>query len=181
MGDDQLVRLGCSPAVHPLKKLKTYKCEFSKTLQYDVTEFTHNQYGSSMLKVFLLSGFIFLSLNAQAQMAIDFEWRLEHRCSKTSPVLIVTGVPTGAARLAANMIDNDMISYVHGGGSVDMPDQPNFEISSGALKNYKGPCPPNFSNFGHEYSWTVQAIDASGKVLGAATTTKNFSAKTVLK
>lgn len=137
--------------------------------------------GFSMIKVSLVSGFLFLAFNAQAQMAVNLEWRLEHRCSRTSPPLVVTGLPTGTAKLAANMIDNDMTSFKHGGGSVDVTDQTNFEIPSGALKGYVGPCPPNFSSFGHEYSWTVQAIDASGKVLGSATTTKNFSTKTVQK
>ena len=79
------------------------------------------------------------------------------------------------------MVDNDFATFDHGGGSVEASSLVNSGIPSGALKSHVGPCPPNFSNFGHEYSWTIRALDASGKVLGTATTTKNFSAKTVLK
>ena len=114
-------------------------------------------------------------------MAVDFEWRLEHRCSNISPVLIVSDLPAGTTKLAVKMVDNDMTSFMHGGGIVEGPNLPNLEIQSGALKNYKGPCPPNFSNFGHDYSWTVQALDTTDKVLATATKTKTFSSAKVLK
>ena len=134
-----------------------------------------------MFRVFLLSAILFLGCNAHAQMAVDFEWKLEHRCSTVSPAFSISEVPAGTNSLVAKMVDNDFTSFDHGGGSVDASSLVNSGIPSGALKSYRGPCPPNFSSFGHDYTWTFQAMDAAGKVLGAATTTKTFSAKTVLK
>lgn len=114
-------------------------------------------------------------------MAVDFEWLREHQCSAKSPAIVVVGIPAGATRLAANMVDNDMPSYLHGGGSVEIASANEVKIEPGALKDYKGPCPPNFSNFGHDYSWTVKALDSSGKILATAIQTKTFSSAKVPK
>lgn len=134
-----------------------------------------------MTKIYLLFAGFLLSCNVQAQMAVDFDWKLEHRCSTVSPTLLVSGAPSGTAKFVAKMIDNDMPSYPHGGGSVEATNLPNMEIPPGSLKDYKGPCPPNFNSFGHDYSWSVQALDAAGQVLGSATNTKTFSSAKVPK
>ena len=134
-----------------------------------------------MLRLTLISGVLLFACHAHAQMAVDFEWRLEHRCSTASPALKISGAPPGTTKFLANMVDNDFTSFVHGGGTVDAPNSPDFEIPPGALKSYKGPCPPNFSNFGHDYVWTVQAVDSMGKLLASATKTKTFSSAKVPK
>lgn len=79
------------------------------------------------------------------------------------------------------MVDNDMPSYAHGGGVVDIASVTEFGIEPGALKDYKGPCPPNFRSFGHDYSWTLKALDSSGTVLATAVQTKTFSSAKVVK
>lgn len=79
------------------------------------------------------------------------------------------------------MVDNDFTSFDHGGGSVDASSLVNSGIPSGALKRYRGPCPPNFSSFGHDYTWTFQAMDAAGNVLATATKTKTFLSAKVSK
>jgi phosphatidylethanolamine-binding protein (PEBP) family uncharacterized protein len=114
-------------------------------------------------------------------MAVDVEWLREHECSAKSPAMAVTGIPSGATRLIANMVDNDMPSYAHGGGAVDTGNVINFNIEPGSMKDYKGPCPPNFGSFGHDYNWTVKAVDSSGRVLATAVQTKTFSASKVPK
>ena len=129
----------------------------------------------------LISIVFLFACNAQAQMAVDFEWRLEHRCSTVSPALTISGAPSGTTKFLANMVDNDFTTFVHGGGAVEASNPTDFEIPSGALKSYKGPCPPNFFNFGHDYIWTVQAVDSAGKVLAIATKTKTFSSAKVPK
>ena len=134
-----------------------------------------------MFRVFLLSTIFFLGCNAHAQMAVDFEWKLEHRCSTVSPAFSISELPAGTNSLVAKMVDNDFTTFDHGGGSVEAASLFNSGIPAGALKRYRGPCPPNFSSFGHDYTWTFQAMDAAGKVLATATKTKTFSSAKVSK
>ena len=47
------------------------------------------------------------------------------------------------------------------------------------MKVYKGPCPPNFNSFGHDYEFTVTASDGSNNVLAKAGKKKTFSSKEV--
>lgn len=124
---------------------------------------------------------IFSAAASQAQMSVDFEWLREHQCSTKSPAFAVAAIPVGVTKLALNMVDNDMSSYIHGGGFIEIEGVQELKIESGALKDYKGPCPPNFSSFGHDYSWTVKALDSSGKVLATADQTKTFSSAKVPK
>jgi phosphatidylethanolamine-binding protein (PEBP) family uncharacterized protein len=124
---------------------------------------------------------LLFSAAAQAQMTIDYEWLREHKCSSKSPALNIAGIPAGATKLTATLIDNDVPSYPHGGGSVAITNADTFTIETGALSNYKGPCPPNFSSFGHDYSWTIRAFDTSGKELASSVNTKTFSSSKVPK
>lgn len=133
------------------------------------------------MRLCLLISSLSFSAAANAQMIVDFEWRKEHQCSSTSPAFAITAIPGGATKLALNMVDNDMPSYLHGGGSVEIANRQEFKIEPGELKSYKGPCPPNFSSFGHDYSWTVKALDSSGNVLATAVQTKTFSSAKVPK
>ena len=129
----------------------------------------------------LISFPLFFVAAANAQMSIDFEWRREHQCSSKSPAFVVTAIPASATKLAVNMVDNDMPNYPHGGGFVEIANMQEFKIEPGDLKSYNGPCPPNFSSFGHDYSWTVKALDSSGNVLATAVQTKTFSSTKVPK
>lgn len=112
-------------------------------------------------------------------MTVDWTWKAAHRCSKNSPQLMVGGIPAGARLLRVKMVDNDVPTYPHGGGEVPHDGSAAATLAEGALKGYAGPCPPNFSNFGHDYTFTVTAVGADGKDLAQATATKNFSSKAV--
>lgn len=115
----------------------------------------------------------------QPDLAVDWQWKKSHRCSNTSPALALSGIPEGAATLAVTLVDLDVPSYDHGGGSVPHAGGATAAIAEGALKNYRGPCPPNFSGAGHDYEFTVRALAADGKtVLAQASRKKNFSART---
>ena len=110
---------------------------------------------------------------------VDWTWKLSHKCSPTSPALKVDGIPEGAKSLTVEMVDQDMRSFDHGGGSVAHDGKGSTTIPEGALKNYSGPCQPNFSSFGHDYEFTVKAMSGSNEVLSKGSKTKTFSAKTV--
>jgi phosphatidylethanolamine-binding protein (PEBP) family uncharacterized protein len=114
-------------------------------------------------------------------LSVDWEWKAAHQCNNTSPALTVSGIPDGTKSLAVKMIDLDFRNKSHGGGSIPHAGGATAEVTEGALKDgYEGPCPNNFSGFGHDYQITVNAIGADGStVLAAATKAKNFSAKSV--
>lgn len=120
------------------------------------------------------------SFTAHAQMAVTFNWKRDHRCSPKSPTLVVTDIPDGAKTLIVRLIDNDASAWNHGGGSVSVEGKTSIEIPEGALNGgYNGPCPPNFSSFGHDYQFVVRAVSPEGKELATASQTKTFSSTKV--
>jgi phosphatidylethanolamine-binding protein (PEBP) family uncharacterized protein len=66
------------------------------------------------------------------------------------------------------MVDTNVPSFPHGGGTIAY--QGSGSIPAGSF-SYKGPCPPAGQ---HTYRWTVQALDANGKVLAAAAASEKF-------
>lgn len=116
---------------------------------------------------------------SQTAMSVDWDWKASHRCSTSSPPLAVTGIPADTKTLQVAMVDLQVTSYDHGGGSAAHTGGAAMTIPEGALKGYAGPCPPNYSSFGHDYEFTVRALGADGKELGRAVKAKTFSAKTV--
>ena len=117
---------------------------------------------------------------AQPGLTVDWEWKRAHRCSSTSPSIEVAGIPEGTTTLSITLVDHDARHFDHGGGSVAHDGSPRASIPEGALKNYRGPCPPNFSSFGHDYEFTVRAIAADSQAeLARGNKTKTFSAAVV--
>ena len=106
---------------------------------------------------------------AAAAMSLTFSWAGYKACSTRSPAFTVADVPAGAVRLAFNMMDKDVPSYHHGGGTVAYTG--NGEIPAGAF-TYKGPCPPPAQR--HSYEWTVRASDQGGKALATASAVAQF-------
>jgi phosphatidylethanolamine-binding protein (PEBP) family uncharacterized protein len=104
-----------------------------------------------------------------AAMSVKFSWAGYRACSSRSPAFSVSDVPAETARLAFKMIDRDLPSYPHGGGTVAYHGQ--SEIPAGAF-SFKGPCPPSGQQ--HIYEWTMQALDRDGKAIGSATATGPF-------
>ena len=143
--------------------------------------FHRNERIVSMRKAFVIALLtIAFPVFAQSNLNIDWEWKGSHQCSPSSPALVVSGIPNGTKSLQITMVDHDARHYDHGGGTIEHSGGSSMIIPEGALKNYKGPCPPNFSSFGHEYEFTVKAIAADGQSeLARGRTTKTFSASTV--
>jgi hypothetical protein len=116
---------------------------------------------------------------AQSSLAVDWEWKVAHRCNNTSPALSISGIPDGTKTLAIQMTDLDFQNKDHGGGTLAHAGGLTAEVPEGALtSSYLGPCPKNFSSFGHSYQITVRALAADGAELGKTAKAKDFSAKT---
>jgi phosphatidylethanolamine-binding protein (PEBP) family uncharacterized protein len=133
------------------------------------------------LKPFIIASFVLFSTAcfSQAALDVDFMWKRANRCSATSPALQISGIPPGAKTLKVTLTDHDAPGYDHGGGSVEHSDGTTEAIAEGALKNYRGPCPPSFQ-FGHEYEFKITALAADGKTeLASGGKTKTFSATAV--
>ena len=126
--------------------------------------------------------FSFIPTFSQAQsLTVDYTWKRKHQCSTSSPELKVEGIPANTVELSVKMIDHDMMSFDHGGGFVknEAGFTSSFVLIEGALRSYRGPCPPNFSSFGHDYEFIVVAKDKSNNELTKGSKKKTFSAKEV--
>jgi phosphatidylethanolamine-binding protein (PEBP) family uncharacterized protein len=107
--------------------------------------------------------------SASLAMSIRFSWTGYRPCSSSSPAFNVSDVPTGTARLAFKMVDKNVPSYTHGGGTIAYDG--GREIPAGAF-SFKGPCPPSGQQ--HTYEWTVQALDSSGRAIATTTAAAKF-------
>jgi hypothetical protein len=65
-------------------------------------------------------------------------------------------VPPGTSRLTFNMVDLNLPSYPHGGGTISY--QGGSQIAAGSF-SYKGPCPPERQR--HNY-WPSRLSDGVG-------------------
>jgi len=101
-------------------------------------------------------------------LKIEYQWKPGNACSTTSPEIKVTGIPKTTKKLRVKLTDLNVPSYNHGGGTVEY--KGSNVIKAGALDYYKGPCPPSGT---HRYSIKVDAIDASGVIVGTGETTKS--------
>ena len=104
-------------------------------------------------------------------MSASFSWNGIAACSGPSPAFSVTGAPAGTANLRFAMRDQNAPNYNHGGGTVPFA---GGKVAQGAI-SYRGPCPPGGEV--HRYVWTIEALDASGKVLATATAQGRFPPK----
>jgi len=102
-------------------------------------------------------------------MSLSFSWTDVARCSSTPPAFTLSDVPAGTRQLAFNMVDLNLPSYPHGGGTVSY--QGGNQIAAGSF-SYRGPCPPAGQR--HNYRWTVRALDAQGKTLATASAASRF-------
>jgi phosphatidylethanolamine-binding protein (PEBP) family uncharacterized protein len=101
-------------------------------------------------------------------LALHFSWAGIPACSSISPAFELGGVPAETVNLSFTMTDLNMPTFHHGGSTVAYSGN---VVSRGAI-TYTGPCPPQGER--HDYRWTVQALDASGKILGKGTAVKLF-------
>lgn len=118
------------------------------------------------LIVYAMAILAFSTANASA-FSMNFRW-----CGLSSPVFTLSGVPKGTATLQFHMVDLQVPSYNHGGGTVPYKGQ--SAIACGALNNYSPPSPPSGS---HSYQITVTAFGPNNSNLGSATFTREFPEK----
>ena len=111
---------------------------------------------------------IALPLNASA-MSIKFSWAGYTACSSRSPAFTVSEVPAGTVKLAFRMIDREVPTYPHGGGTIAYSGS--SDVPAGAF-SYKGPCPPGGQQ--HSYQWTVQALDSKGHAIASTSAAEKF-------
>jgi phosphatidylethanolamine-binding protein (PEBP) family uncharacterized protein len=97
-----------------------------------------------------------------------FSWAGIPACEKISPAFELAGVPPGTKQLRFSMKDLDVPTFHHGGSTISYH---SGTVKKGAIR-YIGPCPPSGER--HRYRWTIEALDAGGKVLGTATATAPF-------
>jgi phosphatidylethanolamine-binding protein (PEBP) family uncharacterized protein len=122
-------------------------------------------------RIFLFASFALAASfsTAASAFSVKAEWGSGSGCSSVAPAFSFSKVPAGTAKLAFKMVDLNLPSYPHGGGEVAFSGKASFgqgEAFGGAFSSYRGPCPPPTET--HRYEWTVQALDAGGKVLGTA-------------
>jgi hypothetical protein len=116
-------------------------------------------------------GFGLISCGPAHAFDASFSWAGIPRCSTLSPAFTIRGAPAGTAKLRFLMTDNDAPDFPHGGSTVVYDGR--GRVPQGAI-SYTGPCPPGVT---HKYVWTVEALDASGKVLGATRASGLFPPK----
>jgi len=109
-----------------------------------------------------------------ASISLSFSWGKTPACGTGNPSVIaspafkVGAVPKGTRSLRFLMTDLDARGYYHGGGSAAYSGK--GTVPAGAFR-YKGPCPPGGA---HTYQWSVEALDAGGKVLASGSARKRF-------
>jgi len=113
---------------------------------------------------------IVMTMPAAAQaFTASFSWDKIRGCGRVSPAFRLAGVPQATVTLRFSMVDLDMPSYHHGGSSVRY--RGGDTVARGAIR-YIGPCPPPGDQ--HNYRWTVEALDAAGKVIATTTASGEF-------
>jgi phosphatidylethanolamine-binding protein (PEBP) family uncharacterized protein len=126
-----------------------------------------------MLKFFLVAAATAAMLSAEMMvsaagaMSLNFSWNGVQACNSTSPAFSLSGVPKDTKQLAFQMVDKNVPSYQHGGGTVAYQGN---AVPAGSF-SYTGPCPPSGQ---HTYQWTVQALDGASKVLATAVSSRPF-------
>jgi hypothetical protein len=107
--------------------------------------------------------------SAAAAMSLSFSWAGVARCTSSPPAFTLSGVPAGTSLLSFNMVDLNLPSFPHGGGTISYKD--GDQVGAGSF-SYQGPCPPVGQH--HNYRWTVKAIDAAGKTLATTSAARPF-------
>ncbi|MEO0328019.1 MAG: YbhB/YbcL family Raf kinase inhibitor-like protein [Pseudomonadota bacterium] len=124
----------------------------------------------------LLISLLFFPLGVTSANAfsLSFAWGSIPKCTSgkpnrvSNPQFKLSGVPEGTTKIKFKMVDRNVPSYRHGGGTVKFSGQKT--ISPGAFK-YKSPCPPSGR---HTYEWTATAIGKGNKNLGVAKSSKKY-------
>ncbi len=88
-------------------------------------------------------------------MSVSVTLQDVHRCSRISPEIVLTGVPSGIEYFDVHLIEYGEEERFLGGG--DWKNDNSGIIPEGALtKYYRGPCPP--SGTSRDYAFVVSAM-----------------------
>jgi hypothetical protein len=113
---------------------------------------------------------------AQA-FTIEFDWDGLRLCNTgrpntvPNPEFVVTGLPEGTNAVIFRLVDKDVPSFNHGGGTVSM--LADGIVPQGSFR-YKSPCPPSGR---HTYEWTATAKAGTGffaERLGVARASREY-------
>jgi len=135
--------------------------------------------GRSRLTIILLAALCIVGLyfdfiyqpasdDTPTSLSLRFSWVGIPACASTSPPFQLGNVPAGTKFLSFMMTDLNAPSFHHGGSTI--PYSGNY-VRQGAIA-YTGPCPPGGQR--HNYRWSLQALDAAGKVLTKASAEATF-------
>ncbi len=120
-----------------------------------------------MRRLLFAAALLLAAQGAASAMTVSVRW-----CSG-SPEFKISGAPKEASRLNLQMSDLDYPSYDHAGGV--LPFAPLIRCGALTSTPYRGPSPP--AGTVHTYRWTIEAQDASGKVLAKVVVDKKFPEK----
>jgi len=116
----------------------------------------------------------FLASQSIFAFGISFDWGDIRPCTSGNPATInnpdfvLSDVPEGTQKIRFKMVDLNVPSYNHGGGTISYSGE--TKIASGAFR-YKSPCPPDGS---HTYLWSAVALDATGQALAIAKAKRQY-------
>lgn len=134
--------------------------------------------------LWILSGLALNPAWSQSRLGVEFKWLIGHHCSAQSPLIKLKNIPPGTTALEVVMVDLDSQNPAHGGGGGLVMNEAGFpsafDVPAGALSNYTGPCPDNFTTLGHEYEITVTALNADKQSLSKGSLKAPFSGKFVI-
>ena len=125
----------------------------------------------TIASLFLILGCATTKVDPNAvTLDVDFSWTEANRCSSKSPEIHVSGVPEGTKYFKVKLVDLDVPTWNHGGGTV--ANDSSGVIPAGSLKSgYNGPCPPSGS---HRYQFTVKSVDGEGTIIGIGKKMQKF-------
>lgn len=106
-------------------------------------------------------------------IVIDASWTAKSECSTISPPMKLLFIPANTSQIVINMVDSAAPNTLLATDVITANGRTTQSIPEGALRSYKGPCPPKGST--HEYTFTVIAYSKSGKTLGEGTSGMPFS------
>ncbi len=112
-----------------------------------------------------------LAIGASSALAFSASFSWCQGSPRGSPEFQLKDVPAGTVNLKFAMTDLNKPSFHHGGGTVGYRGQLNVPCDAFS-SGFVGPSPPPGQV--HTYEFTIQALDASGKVLGATTARRTF-------
>lgn len=127
------------------------------------------------MKALVLAATLAIAPTLGSAFEIGFEWGGLKLCTSgnpntvTNPKFTLKDVPAGTEYIRFRLVDRNVPSYNHGGGTVKWDGK--STVAPGMFK-YKSPCPPGGR---HTYEWTATALKSkTGGKLGEAKARRTY-------